>query len=52
MEKSKRDLIPIKNWLNDIHFGTDHDIKWNSPYHDFCLIDSIIPRMNFRTSSK
>ena len=46
MEKSKHDLSPIKNWLNDIHFGTDHDIKGNSPYHDFCFTDSIIPRMN------
>lgn len=46
MEKSKRDLIPMKNWLTDIHFGTDHDIKGNSPYHDFCFTDSIIPRMN------
>lgn len=46
MEKNKRDLIPMKNWLTDIHFGTDHDIKGNSPYHDFCFTDSIIPRMN------
>ena len=45
-EKSKRDLISIKNWLNDIYFGTDHDIKWNSSYHDFCFTDTIIPRMN------
>lgn len=45
-KKSKHDLIPIKNWLNDIYFGTDHDIKRNSSYHDFCFTDTVIPRMN------
>lgn len=45
-KKQTCDPIPMKNWLNDTHFGTGHDIKCNSPQHDFCFTGIIIPRIN------
>lgn len=42
MEKKTKDLIRVKNWLNDWHllFGTDQDVKWKSPHHDSCFTNN------------
>lgn len=32
-KKQTGDLIPVRAGLmTDTHFGTDHDVKWNSPH--------------------
>lgn len=48
MEKTQKHVIwfPLTSGLmTNNHFGTDDNVKWNSPHHDSCFTD-IIPRIN------